>query len=100
MAKITEKYESIVVFSLKLDEEAIQGLVQKFTDIITDNGGTFEGLDEWGKRKLAYPINYETEGHYILFKYTSQPSLPAEFDRVCKITDGIIRYLSVKQEVA
>ena len=97
MAKITEKYESIVVFSLKSDEDTIQALIKKLSDTITENGGTFEGIDEWGKRRLAYAINYETEGYYVLFNYTGDPQLPAEFDRVCKITDGIIRYLSVKR---
>ena len=67
MAKLNEKYEAMVVFSLKNDEEQIKALVEKFSELIKTNG-TLTGVDEWGKRKLAYEINYEDEGYYLYFR--------------------------------
>ena len=67
MAKISQSYETVMVFSCK-NEEAIPALVEKFTTLISDNA-TVDGVEEWGKRRLAYPINYETEGYYVLVNY-------------------------------
>lgn len=90
MAKLNEKYEAMLVFSLKEGEEQAKALTEKFKALIEKNG-TLENTDEWGKRKLAYEINYETEGFYVVFKFSSKPDFPAELDRVLKITDGVIR---------
>lgn len=93
MAKLNETYEAMVVFSLKKDEEAIQALTAKFKDLIEKNGTLTEEVNEWGKRKLAYPINYEAEGYYVLYTFTSKPDFPAELSRVLNITDGVLRAL-------
>lgn len=93
MAKLSESYEAMVVFSLKKDEEAIQTLIAKFKSLIEKNGTLTEEVNEWGKRKLAYPINYETEGYYVLYSFTSKPDFPAELGRVLNITDGVLRAL-------
>ncbi len=93
MAKLNETYEAMVVFSLKKDEEAIQALVAKFKDLIEKNGTLTEEVNEWGKRKLAYEINYEAEGYYVLYTFTSKPDFPAELNRVLSITDGVLRAL-------
>lgn len=90
MAKLNEKYEAMVVFSLKNDEEQIKALVEKFSELIKANG-TLTGVDEWGKRKLAYEINYEGEGYYVVYTFESKPDFPAEFERIVNITDGILR---------
>ena len=79
MAKLNENYETMVVFSLKQGEDGIKA------------NGTLTNIDEWGKRKLAYEINYESEGYYVLYTFTSAPDFPAELDRVLKITDGVMR---------
>lgn len=92
MAKLSEKYEALVVLNTKLGEEGVQALVTKLTDLITNNA-TMDQVDEWGKRRLAYPIMDETEGYYVLFNFTCESSFPAELDRVLKITDGILRSL-------
>ncbi|MDF2566550.1 MAG: ribosomal protein [Oscillospiraceae bacterium] len=97
MAKISEKYESVLILSTKLGEEGIKSSIEKFSDMISKNG-TLESVDEWGKRRLAYLINDETEGYYVLFNFTSAPDFPAELDRVYKITDGILRSLIVTRE--
>ncbi len=94
MAKITEKYEAIIVFSLKKDEEQIKALTAKFADLIKENG-TLGDIDEWGKRKLAYEINYESEGYYVLYNFESKPDFPAELERVINITDGVLRSIVV-----
>ncbi len=90
MAKLNENYETMVVFSLKQGEDGIKALTEKFKAMIEANG-TLENVDEWGKRKLAYEINYESEGYYVLYTFTSAPDFPAELDRVLKITDGVMR---------
>lgn len=90
MAKLAEKYEAIIVFSLKKEEEEIKALTAKFADLIKENG-TLTNIDEWGKRKLAYEINYESEGYYVLYNFESKPDFPAEFERVINITDGVLR---------
>lgn len=92
MAKITAAYETVIIINTKIGEEAIKALVEKFKAMIEENG-TLETINEWGKRKLAYAIEDETEGYYVLFDYTSKPEFPAELDRVLKITDGILRSL-------
>ncbi len=90
MAKLSEKYEAMLVFSLKKDEEQIKALVAKFSDLIKANG-TLTNVDEWGKRKLAYEINYEGEGYYVLYNFESKPDFPAELERIINITDGVLR---------
>ena len=90
------KYETVAVFSVKAGEEKAKELVEKFKALIEANA-TIESIDEWGKRKLAYPINYETEGYYMLVNFSCEPDFPAELDRVVKITEGVLRSLTVKQ---
>lgn len=90
MAKLSEKYEAVLVFSVKKDEETVKALVEKFSDLIKANG-TLTNVDEWGKKKLAYEINYESEGYYVLYNFESKPDFPAEFERVINITDGVLR---------
>lgn len=87
------KYEAIVVLSVnnKTDED-VQSLVEKFKALIEKNG-TLESVDEWGKRKLAYEIDDQTEGYYVLYTFTCAPDFPAELDRVLKITEGVMRSL-------
>ena len=92
MAKTTEKYEVLYVLNPNLTEEETQAIVEKFQTLIEQNG-TVDEMEEWGKRKLAYEINYLTEGYYVLVKFTSGPELPAELDRILGITDGVIRSL-------
>lgn len=90
MAKISEKYEAMVVFSVNAGEGNVKGLVEKFKTLI-ENNGTVEEVNEWGKRKLAYEIDDQTEGYYVLYTFESKPDFPAEFERVLKITDGVMR---------
>lgn len=97
MSIVKNSYETVVVFSLKNGDEAVSALVQKFKELIEKNA-VLDGFDEWGKRKLAYLINKESEGYYVLFNFTCEPDFPAELDRIYKITDGILRSLIIKKE--
>ena len=90
------KYEAVVVLSVKNGDEATKSLVAKFKALVEANG-TLESVDEWGKRKLAYEIDDEAEGYYVLFNFESEPVFPAEFERIANITDGVLRSLVVKQ---
>ena len=92
MAKSTEKYECMYVLNPNLTEEETAAIVEKFKALVEANGTLYE-MEEMGKRKLAYEINYLTEGYYVLVKFTSGPDFPAELDRVLGITDGVIRSL-------
>ena len=92
MAKKQESYELMTVFSLKNGEEAAKELVEKFREKIASSA-TLDEVNEWGKRKLAYPINDEPDGYYTLYTFTSTPDVPAEVERVLNITDGVLRSL-------
>ncbi len=94
MAKITGNYESMVVFSVKAGEEVVNNLVAKFKDMIEANSTNLQ-VEEWGKRKLAYDINYESEGYYVLYTFEANPDFPAELTRVLNITDGVLRSIVI-----
>ena len=94
MAKITGNYEVVYIIDPALSEEETAALVAKFKTLAEQNGTAVE-VDEWGKRKLAYAINYKTEGYYVLMSFTSEPAFPKELDRILGITDGIIRSMIV-----
>ena len=91
------KYETMLITTATLDDEATAALVGKFKSLIEANG-TIDSIDEWGKRRLAYPINDEKEGVYTVINFTSEPDFPAELDRVYKITEGVMRSLIVAKE--
>ena len=96
MAKTTEKYELMYIINPNLSEEETAAVVEKFKALVEQNG-TLEEMEEMGKRKLAYEINYISEGYYVLVKFTSGPDFPAELDRVLGITNGILRSLITRR---
>ncbi|MCL1823999.1 MAG: 30S ribosomal protein S6 [Oscillospiraceae bacterium] len=98
MAKLSERYEAVVVFSVKDGEEAIPALVTKFSDLIKENNAELVNIDEWGRRKLAYEIDYETDGYYVLYHFNAKPDVPLEFERVINITDGVLRSMVVLRQ--
>ncbi len=97
MAKITGKYEALYIIDPNQGEEGIAALVEKFKAMV-EAEGTLTGIEEWGKRRLAYPINDLTEGYYVLMNFEAPPAFPAELERVMKITDGILRCLTTAVE--
>ena len=97
MAKINANYEALYILDPSLSEEQIAALVARFQSVVEANG-TVSEVNEWGKRRLAYPINDEEEGVYTVINFTSEPSFPAELDRVYKITEGVMRSLIIAHE--
>ena len=89
MAKLGGKYETIFVVDSTLTDEATAAIVEKFK--------TLGEVNEWGKRRLAYPINHKNEGYYVLMTFESKTDFPAELTRIYNITDGIIRAIVVEQ---
>lgn len=96
MAKINGNYEVVYILDPALGEEAIAAMVAKFKTM-AEARGTVAEVDEWGKRRLAYPINDMNEGYYVLIEFESKPEFPHELDRIYNITDGIMRSLIVAQ---
>lgn len=94
MAKISANYELVFIIDGNQTEEAAATLVEKFKALVEQNSTAME-VEEWGKRKLAYAINYITEGYYVLISFTSAPEFPKELDRILGITDGVIRSMIV-----
>ena len=92
MAKNSQKYEILYLIDPALGEEGIAAMVEKFKGMV-EAQGTLSSLDEWGKRKLAYPINDELDGYYVIYTFESTPAYPAEFTRKVNITDGVLRSL-------
>ena len=95
MEKIYNSYECLFVIDADLTEEETKGLVEKFTKLIADNGEISE-VNEWGKKKLAYPINDKPEGYYVLVNFKGVPTLPGELERIFGITEGILRSLVIR----
>lgn len=94
---MTNKYETIFIISPEVNEEDTKSLVEKIKSMI-ESSAQLENMDEWGRRKLAYPINDFNEGYYVLINFSAEPSFPHELERVYKITDGIIKDIIIKKD--
>ena len=97
MEKVKALYENLFIVTMKDGEEATKALVEKFVTLIKENAEDVE-VNEWGKRRLAYPINDMEEGYYVLLTFKSESAFPAELERVMGITDGILRYMVIRLE--
>ena len=97
MAEGKNLYETVIVTSAKLGEEGSAELVNRFKALIAEHG-TVESVDDWGKRRFAYPIQKQTEGYYTLINFESNPEFTAELDRRYQITDGILRTIIIKRD--
>ena len=97
MPTVKGSYEAVFIFSLTLGEEGVAEIKEKFNSLIEQNAEIGE-IDEWGKRRLAYLINDEADGFYVLYNFVSGPEFPAELDRVSKITDGVLRSMIIRKE--
>ena len=89
------KYETMLITSAALDEEASAALVGKFKSLIEANG-TIDSIDEWGKRRLAYPINDKPEGYYVVATFKSAPEFPCELERLLNIDESIMRQVTTR----
>ena len=98
MVEVINSYETIFIIDATKTEEETAKLVDKFKSLIEANGEV-ESVDEWGRRRLAYPINDLSEGYYVLVNFKSKPEFPLELERVFGITDGILRQITIKKDV-
>lgn len=92
-----QKYETLFVVDVTLGEDAVKALVEKYINRITENGEIIE-VNEWGKRKLAYEIDYKSEGYYVLVTFKSQADFPARLERSFTLNEGIMRSIVIKKE--
>lgn len=97
MEKLMNSYETLFIIDAQLADEDIKALTAKFTDLIAANGTVGE-VSEWGKRRLAYPINDKNEGYYVLVNFESGAEFPAELERIFGITEGIMRSIVIRHE--
>ena len=93
MEKKICSYETLFAVSANLAEDDAKAVIEKFVNLINDNASDVD-VNEWGKRRFAYPINYVNEGYYVLVSYKSEPSFPLELERVLGITEGVLRYMT------
>lgn len=93
---MTNSYETIFIMNPNMQEEETQNMVSKFKSLI-ETAGQIESVEEWGKRKLAYEIDDQKEGYYVLINFTADSQFPRELERNYKITDGILRFLVVNK---
>ena len=94
MAKISANYEVVYIIDPAQGEEAVAATVAKFQALAEQHASNVV-VDEWGKRRLAYAIDYKTEGYYVLMSFTSAPDFPRELDRILGITEGVMRSMIV-----
>lgn len=97
MAKVSANYEVVYIIDPAQGEEAIAATVEKFKALTEQHGCTAVEVEEWGKRRLAYAIDYKTEGYYVLMSFTSDPAFPKELDRILGITEGVLRSMIVRK---
>ena len=94
------QYEVMYVIDAALEDGARVELINRFSDLVKKNGGEIDRVDEWGKRRLAYAINYKTEGYYVLMYIKAPSELPRELERNMQINDSVLRYLVIRYEGA
>lgn len=92
------KYETLYVLRPDLEAEKTQEVVGRFKDIVTTHGGVLGEVNEWGKRRLAYEIDRLREGYYVIMNFESDTDITSELERLFRISDDVIRYLTVRLE--
>lgn len=90
------KYQLLFIIDNDIEDEAKDAVIDKFSNLIAELGGTIGMLDKWGTRKYAYPINFKNEGYYVLMQFEATPDVPAEVDRQMRINDNVVRQLITK----
>ena len=91
------KYESVIIINPSLDEQGIKDVITKFTDLINNNNGKVENVDEMGKRKLAYEIKKQSEGYYVVYTFEANPEFIKELERIYRITDDVLKFITIKK---
>ena len=91
------KYEVLYILKANLDEAVKEAQVEKYSAIVTNNGGEVESVNKWGNKRFAYEIDGKTEGYYVLMTFTANPDLPQEIERQMKISDEVVRCMIVRK---
>lgn len=91
-------YEAMVVLRPNLEQDALEAVLTRLTDVVTDQGGQITHVDQWGKRRLAYEIDGLIEGYYVVIKFQGDPGITTELERIMRITDSVMRFLVVRDE--
>lgn len=91
-------YETAVIINAALDDEQIEAVVAKITGIITDGGGEISETEKWGRKRLAYTINKNRIGYYVIYRYEAPVDLIAELERLMKIDESVVRFLTIRLE--
>ena len=90
-------YELLYIINNDLADEAKEALIAKLNGVVTENGGSVESVEQWGTKKLAYPINFKNEGYYVLVNFAAEATLPSELERIMRINDDVVRFMVVKK---
>ncbi|MBR3015478.1 MAG: 30S ribosomal protein S6 [Clostridia bacterium] len=90
------KYEVVYIIDPAVEDEARKALIARFNELITGNGGSVDKVEEWGRKRLAYAIDYKTEGYYVLVNFQAEADLPKELERNLQISDSILRYQVIR----
>lgn len=98
MEIIKNFYESMFIVDVTGGEDAVKASVEKFVGLINANSETVYEVNEWGKRRLAYPINDKPEGYYVVVTFKANPEFPAEFERLANIDESILRSMIIRLE--
>ncbi len=91
------KYEVLYILKANADEAVKEAQIEKYSALVTANGGEVESVNKWGNKRFAYEIDGKTEGYYVLMNFTAAPELPQEIERQMKISDEVIRYMVVRK---
>ena len=94
---MARKYEAVYILNPALGEEAVVATAEKLQALI-ESSATIEKIDVWGRRRLAYEINDQKEGYYVLINFSAEADFPKELERVLKITEGVMRYLVIRTD--
>ena len=98
MEIIKNFYESMFIVDVTGGEDAVKASVEKFVGLINANSETVYEVNEWGKRRLAYPINDKPEGYYVVVTFKANPEFPAEFERLANNDESILRSMVIRLE--
>ena len=91
------KYESVFIINPSVEDAGVKTLIQKFSDLINSDGKV-ESVDELGKKKLAYEINKNTEGNYVVLNLEANPAIVAELERIYRITDEVMKFITIRKD--
>lgn len=92
-----KKYEAVYIISPTLDDEGVKAIVEKFSNLVSQYG-ELEKVEEWGRKKLAYEVQDQKEGYYVLMHFSANSEFPQELERNFKISEGVIKYLVVNKD--